>query len=665
MVEAVGIQTLGSLQGASRAARSYAFLNAAFKRTESGSSPVRDAVDCLIPFIAPYTHSIAGAQIDLTKLQQYLRSTFGFDIPLYALESLVHSLQQHGYARYEPSHRVYIATPKQNDFAVAKEEIETEFDEIAVLLASHARSLGFEMAPPAGSWDEALIQFLKPDTAPSDRKVVNLKSVIVDARDAERKVVASFLSKLYEDQPHRFEKVVRIFMGVLIEDFLSSVTEIGAINRASPLIVLYDTTVLLRALACSGKLFKIATDELTRYLQDIGCEIRFLPGNESEVDNVIGTILNVKDSGHELEGETADAISKGEVSISQLRMLQNNFVEQLAAMNIFEHEDSPGTAQLLSQHQINEGGLAAYLQEQAVKRGRNYGYQNRMNDSGYVGTVMRLRKGIRTKDLAVSGVLFVTANRLLAAASRAFLIKEKQLTHLQCPPVLHLSQVATIAWLLKDQKLKPEKAGRELLTNCYAAIRPDAEWFKNFREGIQKVVGDFETFANDGSNAFLLKAARRIAQEESFSNSNIMRELNAVEILDRSRKLLEEQQEADAARHSTEMKAAIERARAEERSGAEAELDLRVAAWANKRSAKIMRVLQFCLAVAFVAALALDQFLDFESASAAMTAKVVLGVAALLSFLDLLGISFVRAFFDYLRQKVSRFEANRKKRGLH
>src|SRR5712691_9093963 len=148
---------------------------------------------------------------------------------------------------------------------------------------------------------------------------------------------------------------------------------------------------------------------------------------------------------------------------------------------------------------------------------------------------MRLRRSSRSRDFASSRFTFVTTNRLLAAASRRFLINEGQLTQTQCPPVLFITQVATIAWLLKDQKLSPDIAGRELLINCYAAARPDAAWFRYFREGIEHVVGDLEEFGRDPQNSLVLQAARRIAQEESLSNSAIMQALNAAEIIDRSR----------------------------------------------------------------------------------------------------------------------------------
>src|SRR5215475_13714958 len=77
------IDELFELKGAKREAKAYAFLWAAFRRTEIGANPVRDALDCLIPFVAPYTNRIPGQQVTAEGIQTYLKEDFGFDIPQY------------------------------------------------------------------------------------------------------------------------------------------------------------------------------------------------------------------------------------------------------------------------------------------------------------------------------------------------------------------------------------------------------------------------------------------------------------------------------------------------------------------------------------------------------------------------------------------------------
>jgi hypothetical protein len=146
-----GIDLIFEVQGASRAARSYAFLYAAFKRSEVTNSPVRDAIDCLMPFIISYLNKISGKQIDLPSLQNFLRDSFGFEIPLYAIEQLLPTLVNAGYAVYDRRTKIHTARGGSDEFTVAKEEIETDFASIALRLKNYAASFASEFAPPSGS----------------------------------------------------------------------------------------------------------------------------------------------------------------------------------------------------------------------------------------------------------------------------------------------------------------------------------------------------------------------------------------------------------------------------------------------------------------------------------------------------------------------------------
>lgn len=531
----IGIDALFELTGSGREAKAYAFLYAAFRRTEVSKNPVRDTVDCLAPFIAPYIASIVGKQVSVEGLQKYLKSNFGFDIPLYAIEQLIPSLRSSGYVEYNRIVKAYIALDHKSEFEVAKADIETDFDQVVAALSSHANKLGFTTAPPSGTWGEALISFLRSRHEKSRRVSVTIRKSMLDAGRVESTLIGGFIGGLHDNNPQGFDRLLRIFMGILIEEFISSVSEIGSFDKSKSVKVLYDTAVLLRLMGCSGKMLKTATVELNRYLQDIGFECYYFSGNEAEVAGILSTIVFVKDTGAELTGETADAISAGEVNISEIRMLQNTFPEHLATYNVFPANDLEQSALANAMWQIDEKQFAANLLARANESGRAYGAQNREHDASYLGTIMRLRKKLNTRDLAKSGYVFVTTNKFLAQISRRYLIEQKIIQPQHCPPILGVGQVATIAWLMKDQQLAPEKAGKELLSNCFAAIRPDAEWFRFFREGMEKVTGSLDEYSKDGSNSLTLQAARRMAQEESFSNSALVRELNMAEILSRAK----------------------------------------------------------------------------------------------------------------------------------
>ena len=530
-----GVEDLIQLSGADKAAKSYAFLHAAFRRTEVGSAPVRHAIDCINPFVVAFLASIPGKRIDPTVLKIYLKQTFGFDIPLYAFEQIFPKLHVDGYLDYNRTAHAYLAKKQDGKFETIKAEIEFDFGQIENALAAYPPALSVGAPPVSKSWGDALVNFLKGSTEPPRTVTVKIKGQLVDPVKVEASIVSGFVRQLHDEGSKLFDTVIQIFMGVLIEDFISAISEIGQIKATTPLVVFYDTTVLLRLLGCSGRILRTATEELNRYLQDLGFSTHYFSGNEGEAANILNAIISAKDTGREIEGETAEAVSSGEISVSELRALVNLLPETLAGLNVFPGDNFEGGAQREKAFQIDEQGFAGYLLEQANKAKRAYGVTNRLNDAGYLGNIVRLRKNIRTRDLTDARFIFITSNNFLASSAKRYLIRERMLNEAQCPPMLSVGQAATIAWLLKDQKLAPEKAGRELLSNCFAAVRPDAEWFTYFREGMEKQVGGLEEYLKVDANSLVVQAARKIARDESFGSSVLVRELNMAEILSRAK----------------------------------------------------------------------------------------------------------------------------------
>ena len=167
------------------------------------------------------------------------------------------------------------------------------------------RNSGFPKEPPSGTWGDALIS---SNPARPSAVVTNIKGALLDPAQVETAIVGAFIRNLHDTNYSSFEKLVKIFMGVLVRRvYFFGFGVRGTFKSSTPLIVFYDTGVLLRVLGCSGKMLRVATEELTRYLQDLGIRIYYLAGNETEVENILSTIIYVKDIGGELEGETAAA----------------------------------------------------------------------------------------------------------------------------------------------------------------------------------------------------------------------------------------------------------------------------------------------------------------------------------------------------------------------
>lgn len=657
----VGVEALQAVSGANREAKAYAYLYAAFKRTEVSKNPIRDALDCFIPFVTPYLNSIQGKQVTLDGIQEYLRDTYGFEIPLYAVEQMLPELDGSGLVSFERSLKIYKAIGgNQKEYQVSRDEIETDFNAIEENLSSHAKRLGFNDEPPSGNWGNALIGFLRASIEETPLKITKIKGVLLEPKKVEIAIVGGYLRRLHHERELEFNRIVNVFMGILVEEFITSVSEVSQPVVGKNVIAFIDTAILLRLLGCSGHLHRTATEELIRYLQDTGFQTYFLPGNETEVAGILDAVIFTKDSGRELEGETADAIASGEVSISDIRSLKGTFPEALAKKNVFASDNLSDIESSNARHQIDELGFSEFLKQESQKRGRLYGHQNRENDSGYLGTVMRVRAGTRSRDIFASKCIFVTSNKFLASSARKFLVIKKDIQPQHCPPMMSVGQVATITWLLKDQKLAPEKAGRELLANCYAAIRPDQQWFKDFREGMEKS-GALSDDASNG-NAVMLQAARRIAQEESFSEAAVVRELNMAEILQKAQKEIvraEEQRNSEAEKEREELLEASQKVTrdAVEKAVQDVKSDLRmhrreVAERRAQKFVSILKILLFIVTIVALALVVLSQVFD-KSSNEILWALVALAVVDFFALSDLLGYKFARKMVSHLTKKIA------------
>jgi hypothetical protein len=247
---------------------------------------------------------------------------------------------------------------------------------------------------------------------------------------------------------------------------------------------------------------------------------------------------------------------------------------------------------------------------------------------------------------------------------------------------LSVGQIATIAWLIKDHAITEEKAGRELLLNCYAAVNPDADWFRYFREGIEKAVGPVQDFVKEGNNSIVLQAARRIAGEESFGYASVVRELNMAEVLALAREEgeaerrrweaeLEEERagmnarlsEANdlASRQRTEVvrEAEVSRREAVRLAREEAEIAIRNeveqagAHRAARRAEAAIAMLKWGTLLVFVACLVSS--LLFEGSQWLSLPSAVVLLVTIVSFADVLRLGFLAKWREAMRRQFIRF----------
>lgn len=533
-------ETITKLLGygrSNRTLRAYAYLTASF--TARPQYDVIDALDCIVPFVMAGIASQAGDQLDLPKLTTHLQ-TFGLTIPMYALEQMLPRLQKLGAVEWNEVTRCHVCKAAGDlpevEEAQAIAVLADAFDAIENRLSAFASGHGLPKPPLAPSWTDALIAFLRSESATDVIRAAVVKEALIgDPEKVEAYVIALFIKDVEKHDDALFKHIVQVFTGILIEDFVGSIQSVGESNKFAGLTLFYDTTVLLRLLGTSGRIFQTATLEMHRALQDLKCTTNFLGQTEVEVFNIIDSLLVSHEAGRELFGETAEAISDGEVTIPQLRDLRDSFTVRLGKQNIFPYNYNYSGRKSEDQYQIDETRFGKSLEDEAIRHDRLYSSHNAANDAKALAIVMRLRKGERSLSVATCRFLFISRNRLLQRVARKFSITQGGYDHSNIAPVMTVGQIATIAWLVSSKTLEPSRVTKELLASCYNAVRPSQGWAEEFAKSLADFRSEDPGFLEARANSVLfLGTMRTLARDESLGQPAVLKKLNFAEIVRRA-----------------------------------------------------------------------------------------------------------------------------------
>jgi hypothetical protein len=663
---------------ANKTLRTYTYLNTALNT----KSDVRDVLDCLTPFILSIAAKDPSRPLYIPDIIIGLEE-IGLQIPYYAIEQLLPRLQSDGLLEWSPALKAHLITKKAEEASRQRIELSQSFVSLEAAMKRFAEARGRPEPTVSSTWSDALIRFLKDNYDGVQVKVVDVKgSMVGETGDIESFTVARFIQSAQVGNPGLFDEIVQIYCGVLIEEFISNIQSIGQDQNYEGLSVFYDTSVLLRMLGTSGNLLRDATLEMHHTLQSLGAKTYYLPRTQTEVENILDTLSVQYARGNEIFGETADAITSGEITIGRIRELATSCAAELARVNIFVFEYEFSTRRGEDHFQIDERQFTELLKEGARRNDRGYSLENALNDSEAVAIILRLRRGRASRKIGDSKYVFVSKNTLLQRTARKYAVEHTEYyDNSSVPPVLTTGQATTAAWLAEAKSLEPKKVTKELLASCYAAVQPDREWAEEFGKQLERIRADNPDLMLKVANASLvLQNIRNIARDETLNESSALRKINLAEFLrqetEKANREFEETQlraaereaaliadvearaslsEADIRRaHSEELATAVQQASASALQKAEAERHERYERKAKRVVKVLLRLTQALFVVALVVALVITGFFEeLVSKEVRMISVTTVIVVTILSALDLIGIPVVRKYSDKVTEKMA------------
>jgi hypothetical protein len=643
------VENLLDYGASNRKLRAYAYLTAAFETKPRYGDGVADVLDCLVPFVVAGTSQQVGNHLNLPELSKFL-ATLGLNIPLYVLEQLLPRLQKIGAIEWNSTYRVHICRAPPESIAPLPNtaELAPIFDNIESRLASFAQAHGVHSSV-SETWADALISFLRSETAREVRRPIQVKGAIIGDRDRlDGYIVAGFIQAAHDADADLFQQILQIFTGILIEDFLNTIQTLGAASSYKGLSVFYDTTILLRLLGTSGKVLATATLEMHRALQDLGCQTHYFDHNESEVVQILSTLIEVHGAGKELFGETAEALVNGEVSIATLRDLTATYADRLAALSIFRSQFSYSTTRYADEHQVDERRFESALESAAIEYEKSYRKQAAQHDAMSLALILRLRRGKQAKDVSQCACIFVSRNHLLQRTARRFLVDHAGYDWTTVPAILSIGQISTVAWLAASKTLEPVQVTKELLGNCYSAMRPDSSWAASFLDALERFKRENpEQVDKYADSAIFLQTARFVAQNESLGQTAILQRLNTVEIFKKAAEVAEQKDRERAIETDRAVEEAINRGRIE---GVQSQKD-----GIRLRSDYLARIAVNVVRVILVLSLlAAAFFLNMDDNKLGIWALIVFAILNVLSFMDLTGIKVLSRPLEKFRDFLSR-----------
>ena len=519
--------------------------------------------------------------------------------------------------------------------------LEAKFSEFAL------QSYQMESPPFFPNWSDVLVYFLHPDSVGTSKSVQDVKGTLIsDFDDIIRKVTSSFILSCEKSSDRvASETILEVYGGILLGDFLQNVQSTG--NRAAfkSLTIIYDTTIMLRLLGCSGRELLSATMEMHRDLQSLGCKTEYLSNNETELATILDTIIGRYDSHQLIYGETGDALEKGTIQIGTIRSLQIGYPEALAEVNVFESKYNFQNTKTANYFQIDEVRFQEML---AGDKDTFYGQQNRISDAQSLAVTMRLRQKSNSFDLSNAKYVFVTANSHLARSARRFIREELHKSPQYVPPMLTHSQISTAAWISNETKLQDSAISRELLANCMYAQQLSKDWVDGF-------IGMLKGSDVNDANHTLIHAVRSIARDDSLGNPTILRKLNPNEIIRRAR-LAEEERVAEQERIH---KNRLEEIAVESDTTARAEERERLAERNEQKAEGMARVVVRLLEVLFIILCIYIFVLGFGSFDAddftTWLQPFGFVLVTAVAVLDLFQFQPVRRISDPLRKRLQKF----------
>lgn len=459
----------------------------------------------------------------------------------------------------------------------------------------------------------------------------------------DKYMCARFVRTMCRERPEFVPHFARLAsIGLLtevVEDFVKPVKQ----EKSTNLALVLDGPVALDYLGCSGPQFQQDVGTVVDALRGIGCSVVVYPKTIYEMQDNLQTML--KRPKEKRNGYTHEAMARSEVMedfvIAVARDPEVALERVRVSVKPIELDQFPNQHVYFGAEQYED-----FLAQ--VTWGNDVAAKE--HDATGVALTMRLREGKHSSDVLKCRYVFVTRNQTFERRSRDYCIREQLIYPMQQGPVIHLRELATIAWLRTGLGPSLDIPKAHLLAACDRVLRFNTDVQEAVAAKLREVTPEkFSQFE------FLIQDQRSLQKlaDETLNDERVVTTDNAPQLLEAMRAAtIEEEKAAFDAKIKQQRDRFTKRQRADseviaETQGQLSEVSAALAAAESRESAAIdglvertnmtLKLIERCILLVLLA-LGLLAIYDYATGTLKeyVAWRVVLGAAGLMGLYHLI-----------------------------
>jgi len=503
----------------------------------------RDYIETFVPFIATLIKKYEYEKIIITDICNHFTREFGLIIPYHPMQTILTRCKRRGLIDKESGQ--FIPSLKEVDkyeFSKnAAKELRNQEKLICEISKFASEKHNYNMTNV--EVEDSLISFLKD----YDLEIIfaseeNSLLPDVSIKKKDKFIIYSFVKYTYDTDNELFQYVVKTSIGHLMANSILYKDFSRYVSKLKNVCLYFDTNLIFRLLGLEGNERKAVYIEFLNTLKREGACFYLFNHTYEEIVQILDESKHWVDSpvydSSKASSVTRYFVNNGYNKLDVQRYI-NNLEDELSNVGIYKSKivDTPDKVDrvyfkideqklydiIVSIYKQNIPNFEEYAKEYTIQK-----------DIDSIAAIYKLRGDNKPRFLKDAGHIFLTTNGSLAYAARKYEVSETQNKD-YLPGCLTDIFVGTILWLQSPAKIL-EINERNIIAQCYAALKPDSLLLKIFIHTIDKLKSENNISENDYYLLRTSQVAENLLEEKTLGDPDNFNDKLTYEILEEIKK---------------------------------------------------------------------------------------------------------------------------------